>query len=272
MSRYKAFERIFHSSEDSAEDVSRIEEKLKYHNKECYERQEPISLSWYSTDDEQTYQNNLTKRPEMLEQYGWKDYRIDYNLNKWGFRESDFNLSYHHENIIATGECFTFGTGLNEGQIWPTMVEWETGTKVWNLGLPLAPLDVTFRILYSWLPVLKPKQVLLLENSQLAREVWIDETPEPIGFFSPEHETWKRALAEDKAERYISRQKNLMAINELCAEEGVELLTISASERHDIGMKAWETSEGQEFALCRDLMHPGFHFQRAIADRWLEEL
>ena len=47
-SRYKAFERIFHSSEDSDEDVSRIQEKLKYHNKECYERQEPISLSWYS--------------------------------------------------------------------------------------------------------------------------------------------------------------------------------------------------------------------------------
>ena len=135
MSRYKAFERIFHSSEDSAEDVSRIEEKLKYHNKECYERQEPISLSWYSTDDEQTYQNNLTKRPEMLEQYGWKDYRIDYNLNKWGFRESDFNLEYHHENIIATGECFTFGTGLNEGPLWWSGKQ-EQRCGTWDCPLP----------------------------------------------------------------------------------------------------------------------------------------
>tara|TARA_B100000902_G_C27083393_1_gene800058 strand:- start:75 stop:902 length:828 start_codon:yes stop_codon:yes gene_type:complete len=269
--RYKAFERIFRQSEDSEEVVNRVENKIKYHNTDAYERNSATQLWWCSTDSEEEYKKNLEERPDMLKQYGWLDSNINYDLNQYGFREDEFKES--PTSWVAAGECFTFGTGLTETMTWPTMLEYKTGKKVWNLGLPLAPLDVTFRVLYAWLPIIRPEKLLLLESSQLAREVWVDEKPEPIGFWlTDENDSWKKSLASDKVERYISRQKNLMAINELCVQLDIELHTISALERHELGVKAWESGEGEPYAVCRDLMHPGFHFQKAITERWLEGL
>ena len=115
-----------------------------------------------------------------------------------------------------------------------SMLELEGLGKVWNLALPESGLDTTFRSLYSWLPVIQPKAVLLLENSQLAREVYTDEVSDKIGHWSPAG--WKRDLVGDKVERFLSRQKNLMAISELCQENKTELKIISAAERHEIGM------------------------------------
>ena len=75
------------------------------------------------------------------------------------------------------------------------MLEYKTGKKVWNLELLFAPLDVTFRVLYAWLPIIRPEKLLLLESSQLAREVWVDEKPETIGFWlTDENDSWKKSL------------------------------------------------------------------------------
>lgn len=266
--RYKAFERIFKSTEDDQDTISRVEDKIKYHNPQAYSRKSPITLNWVSTDSEEEYQKNLEKRRDELEKYGWLGQTINYDLNSYGFRDEEFYESPN--SVVATGECFTFGTGLHETQIWPSMLELQLQTKVWNLGLPTAPMDVTFRALYSWLPIIKPKMVLLLENSQLGREVFTNENAEPIGFWSPE--SWKQELAADKVERYISRQKNLMAISELCHQHKIELRTISAVDRHQIGMDAWKQNEDEKFAASRDLMHPGLHFQQDLTTRWLEEI
>lgn len=265
--RYKAFERIFSSTEDTQETISRVEEKIKYHNPRAFEEKSSTTLKWVSTDSEEEYQKNISKRKSELEKYGWVDQEIDYNLNQYGFRDEEFYES--PDSIVATGECFTFGTGLLQSQLWPTMLSEKLAVKVWNLGLPTAPLDVMFRALYAWLPVIKPRMVLLLENSQLGREIFTEENAEPIGFWSPEQ--WKQDLAADKVERYISRQKNLMAISELCQQHQVELKTISAVERHEIGMKAWKENENEKYAASRDLMHPGLHFQQELTNRWLEE-
>ena len=63
------------------------------------------------------------------------------------------------------------------------MLEYKTKQESLEFRLPLAPLDVTFRVLYAWLPIIRPEKLLLLESSQLAREVWVDEKPETIGFW-----------------------------------------------------------------------------------------
>jgi hypothetical protein len=266
--RYKAFERIFGETEDDQETLDRVEEKIKYATQSDFDRQTPITQDFWSTDSPEEFEKNKEKRPEELEKYGWLERGISYDLNEYGYREDSFH--YSPASYIAIGECFTAGTGLPETMIWPSMLELEGLGKVWNLALPEAALDVTFRTLYSWLPVIQPKAVLLLENSQLGREVFVNEVSDKVGAWSPEE--WKRDIVKDKVERFISRQKNMMAISELCQENKTELKIISATERHQIGMKAWQENENEMFAASRDLMHPGLHFQQAIAQRWLEEL
>ena len=158
---------------------------------------------------------------------------------------------------------------------WPYLLEKEIGTKVWNLGLCTVGLDTTFRTLLSWLPVIKPKMVLLLENSQLGREVWYideekDEWNTSIGFWSDYD--WQRELVESKTERFVSRQKNLLAIQQLCEINDIELRIISARERNEIGLSNWNEHKEEKYALSRDLMHPGLAFHQAIAERWKKEL
>ena len=149
------------------------------------------------------------------------------------------------------------------------------GTKVWNLALCTTGLDTSFRTLYNWLPVIKPKMVLLLENSQLGREVWyIDKDREEwntqIGFWSDLD--WQKELVESKTERFISRQKNLLAIEQLCQINGIDLKIISARERNEIGLSNWEDNKEEKYALSRDLMHPGLPFHKAMVERWKKEL
>lgn len=266
--RYKAFERIYGKTEDDQETLDRVEEKIKFATQSDFDRRTPITYNFWSTDSSDEFEKNKSKRPEELEKYGWLGTPITYHLNEYGYREDSFH--YSPESYIAIGECFTVGTGLPETMIWPSMLELEGLGKVWNLALPESGLDTTFRSLYSWLPVIQPKAVLLLENSQLAREVYTDEVSDKIGHWSPAG--WKRDLVGDKVERFLSRQKNLMAISELCQENKTELKIISAAERHEIGMNAWQGNENEKFAASRDLMHPGLHFQQAITQRWLEEI
>ena len=68
----------------------------------------------------------------------------------------------------------------------------------------------------------------------------------------------------DKVERYISRQKNLMAINELCVQLDIELHTISALERHELGVKKLEESgEGEPYRCLQRFDASGaFIFRR----------
>ena len=117
---------------------------------------------------------------------------------------------------------------------WTNLLEKDIGEKVWNLGLCTTGLDTAFRTLLTWLPVIKPKAVLMLENSTLARETWyIDENNEEwntcIGFWSDLE--WQQEVCLSKTERYLNRRKNLMAIRELCRMEGVEFKLITAKER-----------------------------------------
>ena len=35
---------------------------------------------------------HLEERPDMLKQYGWLDSNINYDLNRYGFREDEFNI------------------------------------------------------------------------------------------------------------------------------------------------------------------------------------
>ena len=79
-------------------------------------------------------------------------------------------------------------------------------------------------------------------------------------------------MVESKTERFISRQKNLLAIKQLCQIHDIELKIVSARERNEIGLSNWNEHKEERYALSRDLMHPGLAFHEAIAERWKKEL
>ena len=209
-SRYKAFERIFFGkTEDEDKHVESVNGRIPYAFGWNRKLNEPSRQKFSSTDSEDAWESNLKNQKDLLEKYGWLDTEVYYDLNSHGYRDEEFKESPN--SIVAAGECFTYATGLPIEMSWPYLLGKELDTKIWNLALCTTGLDVTFRSLLSWLPVIKPKMVLLLENSQLGREVWYideekDEWNTQIGFWSDYD--WQKELVESKTERFISRQKN----------------------------------------------------------------
>ena len=273
-SRYKAFERIFFGkTEDEDKHVESVNGRIPYAFGWNRKLNEPSRQKFSSTDSEDAWESNLKNHKDLLEKYGWLDTEVYYDLNSHGYRDEEFKESPN--SIVAAGECFTYATGLPIEMSWPYLLGKELDTKIWNLALCTTGLDVTFRSLLSWLPVIKPKMVLLLENSQLGREVWYideekDEWNTQIGFWSDYD--WQKELVESKTERFISRQKNLLAIKQLCQIHDIELKIVSARERNEIGLSNWNEHKEERYALSRDLMHPGLAFHEAIAERWKKEL
>ena len=273
-SRYQAFERIFYGkTEDEDKQVELVKERIPYAFGWNRKLNEPSRQKFSSTDSEEAWESNLQNQKDLLEKYGWLEKDVYYDLNSHGYRDDEFTGS--PDSIVAIGECFTYATGLPIEMSWPYLLQEELGTKVWNLALCTTGLDTSFRTLYNWLPVIKPKMVLLLENSQLGREVWyIDKDREEwntqIGFWSDLD--WQKELVESKTERFISRQKNLLAIEQLCQINGIDLKIISARERNEIGLSNWEDNKEEKYALSRDLMHPGLPFHKAMVERWKKEL
>ena len=260
-------------AEDENSEIEKVEGRIPYAFPWNRRLKEPTRVEWSSTDSADAFDSNLKNHRDKLEKYGWLDTEIYYDLNSYGYRCDEFYED--KDSYVGIGECFTYGTGLPADMSWTSLLEKNIQKKVWNLGLCTTGLDTSFRTLLTWLPVIKPKAVLMLENSTLARETWyIDENNEEwntcIGFWSDLE--WQQEICQSKTERYLNRRKNLLAIKELCDMNQVEFKLVTAFERNEIGYKDWEENKDTKYALARDLMHPGLYFHEAMVERWKKEL
>lgn len=257
-------------SEDSPELISTVMEQCKFGFplESMRESMNPDTKLnnrkfWYSTDSQENWEKNQ-QRQEEIESSGWLDYEITYDFNSYGFRNKEFVPE--EDAIIILGDSLSFGTGLPREMTWPDMIEKRTGRTVFNLSLPMHSLDSSFRILYTWLTTLKSKTVLMLENSPIVREIYLEN----VGSWSDEE--WKTNLPVDPSERILSRAKNLIAIQAWCDMHGVELIVIDCKTRHDMGTKAYEDNVGTKYNIARDLMHPGINFHKVHTELFLEKL
>ena len=242
-------------AEDENSEIEKVEGRIPYAFPWNRRLKEPTRVEWSSTDSADAFDSNLKNHRDKLEKYGWLDTEIYYDLNSYGYRCDEFYED--KDSYVGIGECFTYGTGLPADMSWTSLLEKNIQKKVWNLGLCTTGLDTSFRTLLTWLPVIKPKAVLMLENSTLARETWyIDENNEEwntcIGFWSDLE--WQQEICQSKTERYLNRRKNLLAIKELCDMNQVEFKLVTAFERNEIGYRDWEENKDTKHALARDCL------------------
>ena len=106
---------------------------------------------YHITDNPDTHKNLLDNKLEtkLLHNNGYayldevttwqiKD-NVRYRFNKYGFRCEEFTDT---DCIAFLGCSHTFGTGLDQAQIWPEIVCKELGVRCVNLGLPARGIDL----------------------------------------------------------------------------------------------------------------------------------
>jgi hypothetical protein len=211
------------------------------------------SVGWFATDTQQLYEKNL-KNPEkkqLLSDRGWINQTIVYQFNEHGFRSDNFDCG---PGFVALGCSHTQGVGLHYEQLWATQVARTLGISSWNLGVAGAALDTCFRMSYYWLPLLRPKFVVLLAPTHRL-EIHASNQVEVIHLATDDRvsrDGFLKNYATNEANNDINQLKNKLAIKLICNDL-------------DIPFYCWDQTSWQQLpvnpvnaiSIARDIMHPG---------------
>lgn len=215
------------------------------------------TVPWLPSDSQEKWNHNLKHRRDLLAQQGWlPEKTIAYQFNSHGFRSDEFDNS--QDTCVFLGCSFTTGIGLDNQDIFPTLVSASLGMKSANLGIGGASMDTAFRMGVKWIPTIKPKIVVCLQpypdRIELVnnRDSWrlmpnFDAVPaELIKWY---HNYW--LIEESNSE--LNRLKNTWALKHLCREHNIKFVCIAAEQRV------------QYIDRARDLEHPGAKSHQLLA-------
>lgn len=210
------------------------------------------TVKWWPTDSEEQYQSNINTQRSQLEKYNWIDADISYVNNSHGFRTSEFD---QQKNFITVGCSYTYGIGLPIDSIWPELLSKQLELPVFNLGVPGGSLDTSYRIIKHYVPLLKPKHVILLAPDPSRMEIFINNQPyihlpsstDYYGFMQSE---WVKQWLTSDENTIVHTQKNIEAMAYICKKNAVNFYVYTT----EFFLNLYAVSEG---GLARDLMHPG---------------
>jgi hypothetical protein len=187
-----------------------------------------LVLSWKDSDSQWEFEKNCKDpaKQKLLEQLGWLEPNcISYKFNSFGFRDEEFDS---RPCGIALGCSFTEGTGLPEHTVWPRVLSKMTGTHTWNLGVGGSSIDTTFRLLDYWLTKLSPKFVTLCTPPDGRVEVFDRDEPltlmPGINSILEPFNAFFKVWASSDTNAMISKQKNLLAMQQLCNQANIPLV------------------------------------------------
>lgn len=234
--------------------------------------------SFMNDHEEELYELNLEERRSELEENGWiplkmNDERevvghrylynpskpklndwvnLSYRINRHGFRGDELPTEPKPRSIMAFGCSNTFGFGMPEGQIWPTLVGNTLKMRCYNMGYPAGSLDKAFRLMMAWIPKIKPKHVFLLEPDGVRYE----SISHSLGYFdhTANNISGVPLRFEHEDEWILHREKTLRAIHSLC-EQFETPITIYKVDSHEFAQGITKLIGRVDAA--RDLIHPG---------------
>lgn len=212
--------------------------------------------TFYEHDEQKTLDKHIKKRPEDLRNNGWLDdnnkpYLFDYTVTD-GFRNT-LPIKPNPKSAIAVGCSCTFGIGMPQEHIWPTLLSKALDQEIYNLGVPAGSLDTVFRVLNTYIPKILPETVYLQAPSDYRRELIKDDGIEKIGNWT----TSSTAFLLHPDEIKLNKRRQLYGIIALCQRYQVDIVIFRS---HDPLENNYHNKD-----FGRDLLHPGYIWHRELA-------
>lgn len=230
------------------------------------------NLQWFSSDSQASF-DRLMQDPQQREYalaQGWhRPDTIRYRINSQGFRGEDFEPS---GSILALGCSFTFGIGLAETQIWPSVFGKQLQASVSNVSWPGWAADSCLRAAAEWIPRLKPRLVVVLLPPRDRFELFLADTSHSPGLeydtevFMPSGSS--RLFVDDQYHRHYwinqknsqwNRFRNVLAVKQLCDIRHIPCL-IYDSQRAFAGSR-------EQLGWARDRLHAGAIAHTALVNK-----
>lgn len=217
---------------------------------------------WLSSDNRDEYKKNLKKNKSLLDRGNWINKEIDYKINRYGFRCSEFTTE---PGIVWLGCSYTSGIGVMEEKTFAYQVSKKLNLKNWNLSQAAGSNDTCFRIGSYWIPILKPKIVILV-RPEISRFELINKhgTPEA----SPEREISKLWVLQ-RLNQQLQLERNISGLKYYTQQIGAEFYEFCG---HGVFREFAKNDVNQNFPLhvddlARDLMHPGNILHKTAAKK-----
>jgi hypothetical protein len=207
------------------------------------------TLLWCSIDSEQEYNKNLkkTRQRELLSQNGWVDHKIEYQYNAQGFRSREIDLT--QPGFAVFGCSFTQGLGLPVDELYHERISKELSLPVDNFGVFGASNGLAFRLAHYWLPIIKPRFVILQttfrERFEIINQYNVSTVMSPQFDEATTQEVFRDWWFTD-ANSIADKQRNELAIQQVCHQLDIPVLVIDV-----------EDFRNPVLGLSRDLTHPG---------------
>lgn len=238
------------------------------------------TLEWFGSDHPDKYQYHLNHRFSELQEYGWIDSKFTYEFNQHGFRSEEFNGG---DSVVFLGASDTLCTGMPLEESWPYRVASELKLKRYNLGLGGASGGTAYRMACHWLPILKPKIVVLmspmndrfeLADDTLGERSYYQLGPNMLGTRSIYWRDFEDVQLKKELIRFykmwassehnleITQQKNNMAI---------AYITNSINAKFILA-DSFADCEKIAVDLARDLLHAGKKTNKIMADTILSRI
>jgi hypothetical protein len=109
----------------------------------------------------------LVMRPSSRDSFRTTEFTFTATTNSLGFRDRELDLRRKTDaRILALGDSFTYGWGVNDDEPWPKVLERILSKEgrtieVLNFGCPGAGVDAYAKIAESVIPIAKPDIVLV---------------------------------------------------------------------------------------------------------------
>jgi hypothetical protein len=220
------------------------------------------TFSWLGEDNEENFQRHLVDpvKKQRLEESGWTTQDITYTFNQHGFRSQEFDPNV--DNLCVFGCSITFGCGINQHQRYSDMLANDLGLSCYNLGINGGNDSTSFRLAYSWLPILKPKLIIFQTTFPERYEIIQNGhglsmgVNAALGGDAPvgQGDMYKIWMVNEENSQVLAI-KNLLAMKALCYDLGIKLIQI----RH-------EEFFGLRENCARDTHHPGHAANQYIVE------
>lgn len=228
------------------------------------------TVKWSQSDSEEKFDEHManTKSRAKLEEFGWTRDSISYTFNRDGFRSEEFTYE-PNDSVLFLGCSLTAGIGVDLESSWTYRVASSLGLRRYNLGIGAGSADTCFRLAYHWIPLLRPKYVMMLTPKMGRMEIVLEKNIlnlMPRMSYLPDAITAKindfyNGWLSHPANAEMNQLKNVMGVQTICNSIGVPLVEIPMERAS--GDLTINHMEG------RDLMHPGKRWNERVADKFL---
>ncbi len=157
---------------------------------------------------------------------------IVYTINSLGYREKEFEDTYHQydELFLGFGNSSTAGTGIADRDIFLRVVERTLpNVRVLNLAIAKGAPDTVARMVACTVPYFKSRckklSVIIMWPQDVRREIFLDEYHEAVTAYS--NEPYKGYfMSIDQTSCKYNRDKNKHMVELICDLHNVNLYTV----------------------------------------------